>query len=661
MKRGAGMKKYYEFRKSDYLYSLIISVAILTLYALGQWLIATGFLVLFAMMIIYLNALDTYKKKRWEKFVIDLITKMRESIVHTIEKTSVPIVLIRDDGEIIWYNQESLNLFEKKNHNFTLEEITPGNKEEILSLHESGYVEAKINTKEYHIMVIPVDHAADEFEEHLRVLVFNDISLIKEAEMKRSCVMSVEVDNYSDLLGSIDTEKKPFLLAEIENFIYAYGHEMKAMVRKYEASKFMMVVPEYFVNEQVRKKFQVLDSIKSIDHGNTLEPTLSIGIGKGGDSPEENQNLSKAAKELALGRGGDQVVIKTPENLSFYGGSSKEIEKKSRVRSRVVSNVLKDIIEDSHKIYIMGHKNPDMDCFGAAVGIKVIARGLGKKALILNEEPFVNILPVYNKFMEVSEYKEDIISVQRALAKIKPQDTLIIVDVHANNYVLDQSVIEKFEKIVIIDHHRRTPDQITGAMLSYIETYASSTSELVTELIQYIFEKPEMSILEAEALFAGIRVDTKSFNFKTGVRTFEAASFLKRQGARTVEVREMFASDLNSFNLKSEIIRNAEIIDKIAIAKVYDTTDILVSAQAADELSNFKDINGAFVLTAQDNDIIINGRSIKELNVQLILEELGGGGHMTMAGARLADISMDEAYEKLYEAINKHRKEESNL
>lgn len=655
------MRKYYEFRKSDYLYSLIISVAIIVLYIAGQWVIATALLITFGLMIIYLNALDTYKKKRWEKFVIDLVTKMAESVVLTIEKTSIPIVLIRNDGEIIWYNQESLNLFEKKSHNFRLEEITPKNKEEILTLNDSGYVEAKINNKEYHIMVIPVDHKVNEFEEHLRVLVFNDITLIKEAETKLSTVLSVEVDNYSDLINSIDTEKKPFLLAEIENFIYAYGHEMKAMVRKYEASKFMMVAPEYHVNEQIRKKFQVLDNIKSIDHGNSLEPTLSIGIGIGGASPEENQNLSKAAKELALGRGGDQVVIKTPEKLSFYGGSTKEIEKKSRVRSRVVSNALKDIILESNRIYIMGHMNPDMDCFGAAVGIKVIARGLGKKALIINEEPYMNILPIYNKFMEVEEYKEDIISVQRALAKAKPQDTLIIVDVHASNYVLDKTVIEKFEKVVIIDHHRRTPDQITGAMLSYIEAYASSTSELVSELIQYVFEKPEMSILEAEALFAGIRVDTKSFNFKTGVRTFEAASFLKRQGARTVEVREMFASDLKSFNLKSEIIRNAEIIDKIAIAKVYETMDVLISAQAADELSNFQDINGAFVLTVQDNDIIINGRSIKELNVQLILEELGGGGHMTMAGARLSDISMDEAYEKLIDAINKHRKEENNL
>lgn len=655
------MKKYYEFRKSDYIYSLMISVAIFLLYLYGQWIAATVLLISFVVVGFYLNSLYTYKKKRWEKFVINVIAKMTKSVVQALEKTNIPLVLIRNTGEIIWYNKEALVLFEVKNHNFRIEDITKAQKDQILKMTESGFVETKISSKEYHVMVIPVEHEEDEFHEDMKVLVFNDVSLIKEAESKLVSVVSIEIDNYSDLLSSIDSEKKPFLLAEIENFIYSFAHETKAMVRKYENSKFMMVIPEYYISEQMRKKFPVLDNIKNINQGNSIEPTLSIGIGRNGASPEENQNLSKAAKELALGRGGDQVVIKTPENLAFFGGSSKEIEKKSRVRSRVVAHALKDIIEDSSKVYIMGHKNPDMDCFGAAVGIKVIARGLGKKAMIINEEPYLNILPIYNKFMELDEYRSDIISVQKALSKIKPQDTLIVVDVHANNYVLDDEVIKKFEKVVIIDHHRRTPDQITGAMLSYIETYASSTSELVTELIQYVFEKPEITIMEAEALFAGIRVDTKSFNFKTGVRTFDAASFLKRQGARTVEVREMFATDLKSYNLKAEIIRNTEIIERIAIAKVFDPYDVLLSAQAADDLANFKDINAAFVLTVQDNDIIINGRSLKELNVQLILEELGGGGHMTMAGARLPDTDMDTAYGKLLDAINKHRKEENSL
>lgn len=655
------MKKYYEFRNSDYIYSLMISVAIFLLFFTGQWIAATALLIMFVIVGFYLNSLYTYKKKRWEKFVINVISKMSKSVVQALDQTDIPLVLMRNSGEIIWYNKGALVLFEAKNHNFRIEDITKVQKDEILKITGSGFIESSINHKEYHIMVIPVEHGEDEFHEDMKVLIFNDVSLIKEAETKLVSVVSIEIDNYSDLISSIDSEKKPFLLAEIENFIYSFAHETKAMVRKYETNKFMMVIPEYHINEQMRKKFPVLDNIKNINQGNSIEPTLSIGIGRNGASPEENQSLSKAAKELALGRGGDQVVIKSPDNLAFFGGSSKEIEKKSRVRSRVVAHALKDIIEESSRVYIMGHKNPDMDCFGAAVGIKVIARGLGKKAMIINEEPYLNILPIYNKFIELDEYKTDIITVQKALTRIKPQDTLIVVDVHANNYVLDDDIIKKFERVVIIDHHRRTPDQITGAMLSYIETYASSTSELVTELIQYIFEKPQITIMEAEALFAGIRVDTKSFNFKTGVRTFDAASFLKRQGARTVEVREMFATDLKSYNLKAEIIRNTEIVDRIAIAKVYDPYDVLLSAQAADDLANFKDINAAFVLTVQDNDIIINGRSLKELNVQLILEELGGGGHMTMAGARLVDTDMDTAYEKLIYAINKHRKEENSL
>lgn len=654
------MKKYYEYRISDYIYSLLIILAIFILYFTSHWAFATGLLLAFLILLFYINSLYTYKKKRWERFVVNILSKMSHSVLQALEKSTFPMVLVRDDGEIIWYSKETLALFEKKHHNFSIEEILPKYKEEIMPLQESTHVDVKVLEKDYQLLVIPVTHSEKEFHEDLKIMLFYDISLLKEAENKIMSVISIEIDNYSDLLNSIDSDKRPFLLAEIEKALYSYGHEMKAMVRKYENNKYLMVVSEYYIHEQIKKKFTILETIKGVEQGNTIEPTLSIGIGKGGTSPEENQAFSKAAKELALGRGGDQVVIKTPGNLSFYGGSSKEIEKKSRVRSRVVAHALEEIIKDSHKVYIMGHKNPDMDCFGSAVGIKAIARGLGKKALIINEEPYGNILPIFEKLQETQEYKESIISLQRAEAKVKAQDTLIIVDVHAKNHVLDFDFIQRFEKVVIIDHHRRTPDQITGAMLSFIETYASSTSELVTELIQYIFDKPEMSILEAEALFAGIRVDTKSFNFKTGVRTFEAASFLKRQGARTQEVREMFAQDFETYNRRANIIKNAAIVDKVAMAKVYDE-DLVISAQAADELANFKDIHGAFVLTQQDNAIIISGRSLKELNVQLILEELGGGGHMTMAGAKLMDTDMDDAYNQLQEAIQKHRKEESTV
>lgn len=654
------MQKYYQFRKSDYLYSLIIAVAILFLYLGGQWILATALALFFFGVLFYLNALYTYKKKRWDVFTLNIISKISKTAIKSLEDVTLPLVLLREEGEIVWYNKVALNLFVEKHHNFKVAELLPDHTEEILKMVTSETIEVKIQDKDYQVIVIPVEHKEKEFHENLRILAFNDVSLVKEAKEKLVSILSIEIDNYTDLIGSVSAEKKPFLLAEIENFIYAYGHEVHAMVNKYEYNKFMMVVPDYDLDHQIEKKFPLLDQIKAISQGNTIEPTLSIGIGRGGASPEDNQSLSKTAKELALGRGGDQVVIKTPTELSFFGGSSKEIEKKSRVRSRVIAHTLQDMIEESRDIFIMGHRNPDMDCFGASIGVKVIARGLKKKARIIIEEPYANILPIYQKFMEVPEYQKDLITLHKAKSLISPNDMLIIVDVHARNYVLDEEIIKKFKKVVIIDHHRRVPDQITGVVLSYIEPYASSASELVTEIIQYIFDKPELRIIEAEALFAGISVDTKSFNFKTGVRTFEAASFLKRQGARTLEIRELFATDLDSFKKKGEIIRNAEITDKIAISKVYEINEPLLSAQAADDLANFKEINAAFVLTKQGNDIIINGRSLKEINVQVILEELGGGGHMAMAGARLEETSMDIALNQLMVAINKHRKEEKN-
>lgn len=654
------MQKYYQFRKSDYLYSFMIAMAILFLYIGGQWIIATALAVIFFSVLFYLNSLYTYKKKRWDIFTLNMISKISKSAIKSLEDVTLPLVLIREEGEIVWYNKKALDLFPKTDHNLSLDQFLPDYEEEILGLKTSLTLEVQIKEKEYQMIVIPVEHKEKEFHEDLRILAFNDVSLVKQAEEKIVSIMSIEVDNYTDLIGDISSEKKPFLLAEIENFIYSYGHEVHAMINKYEYNKFMMVISEYNLDQEVKKKFPLLNEIKNISQGNTIEPTLSIGIGRGGQTPEENQALSKTAKELALGRGGDQVVIKTPSELSFFGGSSKEIEKKSRVRSRVIAHTLKDMIEESGEIFIMGHKNPDMDCFGAAIGIKVIARGLHKKSRIIMEEPYTNIVPMYDKIMELPEYQKDMISLNKANNLIDDNDMLIIVDVHARNYVLDYDIISRFKKVVIIDHHRRVPDQITGAVLSYIEPYASSASELVTEMMQYVFDKPELSIIEAEALFAGISVDTKSFNFKTGVRTFEAASFLKRQGARTFEIREMFASDLESFKKKGEIIRSAEIIDKIAISQVFKISDPLLSAQAADDLANFKEINAAFVLTQQDNDIIINGRSHKDVNVQVVLEELGGGGHMAMAGARMENTSMESAKEELIAAINKHKKEEKS-
>lgn len=657
------MDRYYKFKKSDFLYIGVITLSVLTLFYYGHEIMAAILVVLSVMVLLYLNSLYIYKRKKWEKFIEKTAKKFSSSVVRAAEEADMPMVLVRHDGEIIWFNKSAVGTF-------GIEVLGAAEIEDLIRMKPAdlfqdktrSFIDTKIDTKSYHVSNVFIDSEEGEFQEDLVLMTFMDTTSIREAEDEKTAVMLMEIDNYNDLMKSIDNEKKPFLMAELENMIYGYAQSLSALVKRYDTSKYLLVVPNKYIEEEAKRKFTILDRIKEIDQGNTLETTLSIGVGINGSSPGENSTLANAAKELALGRGGDQVVIKSKDTLQFFGGNSKEIEKKTRVRSRVVAHALRDLILESGKVFIMGHKNPDMDCLGASIGINVIARELKKEVYILNEEPFSNILPLLVKFNTQEKYLETFITPDAAEKLVKKNDLLIIVDVHSQNYILSAEMVKRFDKFVIIDHHRRAPDQVMGSTLSYIENYASSTSELVTELIQYIFEKPNLSSLEAEALFAGIRVDTKSFNFKTGVRTFEAATFLKRLGASSQDIRELFAGDLESYVKRSQIIQNAVIEDNIAISTVEEADiDLLLAAQAADEMVTFKNISAAFVLTKVENDIVINGRSMGIFNVQVILEKLGGGGHMTMAGARLTDTSMEDALARLKEAIHTDKKEEDKL
>ena len=653
------MDKYYKFKKSDLLYAAIIAASLGTLAYYGHHKEATVLFILSIAALVYLDSLYIYKRKKWDRFVDTTIKKMYKSVYESAESADFPIILVERGGDVVWSNKSAQDAFGWEDIESGFEVLTGKKPDDLFVENSQRSIDIEIKEKVYNINNVYIKSNEGEFNEEMSLLTFIDITDIRDAEEKSVSVMLLEIDNFSDLMQSIENDKKPFLLAELEKAIFGYGQNTMSLVKRYEANKYMLIIPNKYLDEEIRKKFNILDKIKEIDQGNTIEPTISIGVGTDGQNPRENAQLANAAKELALGRGGDQAVVKTKENLQFFGGKSKEIEKKSRVRSRVVAHALRDLIAESGKVFIMGHKNPDMDCLGAAIGINVIARGLGKEARILLEEPNSNILPLLNKFMAAEGYKDTFVSVDYAARTMKSEDLLIIVDVHSENYVLDKDVIQNFSKRVIVDHHRRAPDQIQGSTMSYIENYASSTSELVTELIQYIFEKPNLSILEAEALFAGIRVDTKSFNFKTGVRTFEAASFLKRLGASSQDIRELFASDLESYVKKAELIRKAVIEDNIAITTYDgDDADLLLAAQAADELVGFKNINASFVLTRDDGDVVINGRSMGIQNVQVILEALGGGGHMTMAGARLKGVSVEEALQRLKDAISENKKEE---
>ena len=385
-----------------------------------------------------------------------------------------------------------------------------------------------------------------------------------------------------------------------------------------------------------------------------MNVTLSIGVGKGGMSPLENYNNANIAKELALGRGGDQVAVKTNNDIKFFGGNTKEIEKRTKVKARVIARALGELIYESSKVYIMGHKNPDMDCFGSAVGLASVVKQLGKTCKIVLDND-TNAIDYYlNKLNKESKYDDLFISVEDARDELDSKTLVIIVDVHNKSYVADLPLVEKAQIKVIIDHHRRSPDMIEHDILNYIEVYASSTSEMVTEIIQYMVDKPNLTRTEAEGLLAGIFMDTKGFSFKTGVRTFDAASFLKSLGADPIEIKKMFTDDLEDYLLIAETIKSAQVNDNIAIAITPKNIDTVIIAKAADELLNISGISVSFVLGEINNDIYISGRSVGDINVQVVLEALGGGGHMNIAGGKISNKTIEDVICELKEAMKNY-------
>ena len=470
--------------------------------------------------------------------------------------------------------------------------------------------------------------------------------------------MLIEVDNLDDVIKTTEEDKKPLIIAEIERNINSYAQSLNAMIRKYESNKYVFCIQNKYIEKEMEKKFEILDTIREISMGNKLAVTLSIGVGRGGDTPLENEKYAVSAKELALGRGGDQAVVKNGDKLLFYGGKTKEIEKRTKVRARVIAHALVDIIKDSRNVFIIGHVKPDIDCLGAAVGIRSVVSLMNKECFIILDDSNESIKIILDKIREEKEYDNVFIHSKNCEDKIDENSLLIIVDVHSEGHVQNMQLVKKFDRIVIIDHHRRTTDLIKRSLLSYIEPYASSTSELVTEMLPYMVEKPNIKPIEAEALLAGICVDTKNFYFKTGVRTFEAASLLRRLGADTIDIKKLFSYDFETYLKRAEIIKSAKIKDGIAIAICPpEMANLLLAAQAADELLNITGIQASFVFVKIKDEVFISARSLGDINVQIILESLGGGGHMTMAGAKLKSVTIDEAMEKLDGAINEYTKE----
>ena len=643
-------KKLKKYRKL--LISIVITILLIILYCTKKFYLASTTLIIYVAWNVY----SDINRQLYNEKVDTLNTKIKANINDNISNMVYPLALIDNEGNILWANKrlkEELNLLDLKEQNI----LSIGRNldlQKLLKCDKDLRQRVKIKDSFYSIYATNISDKNSPYIKQKYIVYFNEVSNLRDLYSIRESIMLIEVDNLSEALEGTDEANRPMLAAEVEKTINSYGKKLKAMIIKYEYNKYCLSVQDKYINDEINCKFSILDEISNIDRGNKLEVTLSIGIGRGGDNSQENYNNAMTARELALGRGGDQVVIKNNEKISFFGGNTRELEKRTRVRARVISQALRELIFESSNIFIMGHKNPDMDSFGASVGLWSAIRQLGKSCNIIIDND-INAIDYYiNKLKCDNKYDNLLISSSVAEKAINDKTLLIIVDVHNKGYVNNLSIVEKISRKIIIDHHRRSPDIIEGALLNYIEVYASSTSEMVTELIQYMLQKPRISKLEAEGLLGGIFMDTKGFQFKSGVRTFDAAAFLRSLGADTIEVKKMFTDSLEDYLLISDTIKSAEVHDNLAIAisptKVNNT---VIVARAADELLGISGIDVCFVLCEINNAITISARSTGEVNVQVILEELGGGGHMNMAGAKV-NGTIDEVVYMLKEAIKKH-------
>lgn len=579
----------------------------------------------------------------------------KNSLIHF----PLPTIITDDDGKILWANDDFAAIFGGgdmfgENVSGLFDEMSF---DELKKNAEKNLTSDAVS-KDKHFKV--ATSVSKNEKKQIYVSYFYDIGELYSVKQKYIDEKTFEcrlfIDNYDELMQTTPDASKPRLQALIDEKINDWINENAGISVKYEKDKYFILFEYKCFEKMIKDKFDVLNKVRTLNEGNTLPATISIGIGVNGGDVAANDGFAKDAVNMALGRGGDQAVIKDEEQFKFYGGNTKEYEKSTRVKARVVSFALNGLIANAGDVLIMGHRNADMDSVGAAFGLYRICKTQGKNVSIIMETYDQTVKNMLLRLENVDEYSGIFVNGSHAMSKLHEGTLLIVVDTHKPSICDSPQLLEKAKQIVVIDHHRRGAEFVQNTALIYHEPYASSTSEMVTEILQYAPEKTKLTKLEAECLYAGISVDTKNFTFKTGVRTFEAASYLRKHGVDTVSIKKVFQQDLSSYIIKADIIKNAQIVrDSIAISlceqKLGDGQNVI--AQSADELLNIKGITASFVLSKlRDGLVSISGRSLGEINVQVILEKLGGGGHLTVAGAQIENVSLTEAKEKLIEAID---------
>ena len=592
----------------------------------------------------------------------------------------LPYALLDDSGKVIWTNIAFENVVHQpKGYNKSITGLFPTITRDRLP-DDSGVDEAQYELEyegnEYvaKFRKIPlgeiVDHSdmieAGDYDGFLiAVYLFDETALhiaLQEVDDQSLAVGMIYLDNYEEALNSVEEVRRSLLTALIDRKVNKYISAQDGICKKLEKDKYLIILRKKALAQLQETRFDLLEEVKTVNIGNEMAVTLSIGIGMDGLSYAQNYEFARNAIDLALGRGGDQAVLKTPESITYYGGKSQQKEKNTRVKARVKAHALREIITSKDRVIVMGHRIPDVDCFGAAVGIYRIAQALGRKTNIVLNDVTTSIQPMVDLFRNNPEYDADmIISSQQAIEVAGSNAVLVVVDVNKPSITECPDLLRFCKSIVVLDHHRQGTETIENATLSYVEPYASSTCEMVSEILQYTYDNIKMRTEEADCMYSGIMIDTNNFLSKTGVRTFEAAAFLRRSGADVTRVRKLFREDAAEYKARADAVSQAEIYKQYFAISVCTADDLpsptVIGAQAANELLNIIGVKASFVLTEFNNRIYISARAIDEVNVQIIMEQLGGGGHMNIAGAQLEGVDADGARVKLKEVLTTMTKE----
>lgn len=616
-------------------------------------------ILIYVLIIIYAYWTNNKGKEELSEHIKNLTFSLDKVAKIALVNLPFPLVIAETNGNLIFRNTRFNEEFANIDINNYLKEILKDVKAEIKNSDKKEKIvdELQIDKKTYKIYgeYMPLK------DEYVITIYFIDntklVNLEKKIDDTDSYIGLIKVDNYDELAQRITDEEKPQILAKIEKKIYDWATEFDGLILKSDRDTFIAIFEKQNLKRIEEKKFDILDVIKEEDISGKMQITLSIAMSNEGKNNYEKYKCAQSALDIVLGRGGDQAIVREDNKYHFYGGRTKEVEKRTKVKARIVSHALEELIKNAKDVIIMGHSNSDIDCMGSAIGIYRLATELNKQAYIVSETYGTSLDLFMKGLKEEEDYKNAIIDKNEALSKISNETLLVIVDTHKKDYVEVPELLEKTSKIAVIDHHRRSTNYIENATLTFQEVYASSAAELVTEIIEYAEVEIELTEFEAEALYAGIMMDTKAFTFKTGVRTFEAAAYLRKSGVDIIKVKKWFQSDLKTYHKISTIVGDAETIyDSIAIS-VYEEEDKdanIICAKAADELLTINNITASFVIGKLGDKVCISGRSIGDVNVQIILEKLGGGGHITLAGAQVEGMTIQEVKQELINRINEY-------